>query len=436
MGSVTTEDQSASASLIKLPRNVKILGWASFLNDVASEMIFPVLPQFLLAVLGGNKGFLGLIEGTADSLSSLLKLFAGGWSDRRAARKGFVVGGYAVASLVRPLIGVIFHPWQLLLIRVGDRLGKGLRTPPRDALIVDCTPPEKRGWAFGFQRGMDHLGAAVGPLLATVFLLFWPEQWRILFLCTVVPGLLVVVLLVFGLRETPSLISQPSSPGSKNQDQNECRSQSLAPHPSPLTLRPSSLLRSLNGFDRRFRRYLITLVIFTLGNSSDAFLLVRAGELGVATAYLPLLWCVFHVFKGGGNWACGRLVDRWQPRVMIVLGWFLYAVIYFAFALAGAAWQMWLLFGAYAFFYALTEPAEKTLVANLAGQQQRGLAFGWFHFAVGITTLPASLLFGLIYQFGGPLAAFGWGAGLALLAALLLWGFIQPGKESSVGRRQ
>jgi predicted MFS family arabinose efflux permease len=181
---------------------------------------------------------------------------------------------------------------------------------------------------------------------------------------------------------------------------------------------------------------LIALVIFTLGNSSDAFLLVRAGELGVATAYLPLLWCVFHVFKGGGNWACGRLVDRWQPRVMIVLGWFLYAVIYFAFALAGAAWQMWLLFGAYAFFYALTEPAEKTLVANLAGQQQRGLAFGWFHFAVGITTLPASLLFGLIYQFGGPLAAFGWGAGLALLAALLLWGFIQPGKESSVGRRQ
>jgi MFS family permease len=178
-------------------------------------------------------------------------------------------------------------------------------------------------------------------------------------------------------------------------------------------------------FDRRFRLYLVALVVFTLANSSDAFLLVRAGQLGVAVWLLPVLWSIFHVVKSGGNMVCGRLVDRVGPRPMILLGWLSYAGVYLAFALAAAAWQVWALFVAYALFYAITEPAEKTLVANLVGHERRGLAYGWYNCAVGVATLPASLVFGALYQaFGpdtyGPLVAFGSGSGLALLAAVLL----------------
>src|SRR5947207_2590638 len=187
-----------------LPRNVKVLGLASLLNDVASEMIFPLLPDFLLTVLLGNRFALGVIEGAADSAASLLKLWSGGRSDRVGRRKGFVLFGYSLAALTRPHIGVIAAPWQLFAIRVGDRIGKGVRTSPRDALIADSTDPAIRGRAFGFHRAMDHLGAAVGPLLAAGFLALWPGQLRPLFLLTLLPGLTVLALLVFGLRETPT----------------------------------------------------------------------------------------------------------------------------------------------------------------------------------------------------------------------------------------
>lgn len=380
----------------RLPRNVKLLGWASLLNDVASEMIFPLLPQFLISVLGGNRFQLGIIEGAADSASSLVKLWSGGRSDRGGSRKPFVVFGYALAAITRPLCGILWLPWQLFGVRIADRIGKGIRTSPRDALIADSTEPEIRGRAFGFHRAMDHLGAAIGPLLAAAFLFFWPNTLQKMFLWTLVPGVLVIVLLIFGLRE-PAKNETVSSEKEKPQ-----------------------FIWTLRPFDRRFRLYLLALVIFTLGNSSDAFLLVRAGELGVATWLLPILWCVFHVVKSAGNVLGGRAVDRTGPRPMILVGWLYYAAIYLAFALATAAWQVWALFVAYAIFYAVTEPAEKTLVANLVGPEHRGLAYGWFNCAVGIATLPASLMFGALYQTCGPLVAFGSGAGLALLAAVLL----------------
>jgi MFS family permease len=388
-----------SSAMPRLPRNVKLLGWASLLNDVASEMIFPLLPQFLISVLGGNRFWLGVIEGAADSVGSLVKLWSGGRSDRGGRRKRFVVFGYALAAIARPVTGLIALPWQLFGVRIADRIGKGVRTSPRDAMIVDSTSPEIRGRAFGFHRGMDHLGAAVGPLLAAAFLWFWPSALREMFLLTLIPGALVVTLLVLGLREK----------GVRNRFQEqpeECSAKTV-----PDTFFP---------FDRRFRLYLLALVIFTLGNSSDAFLLVRAGELGVATWTLPILWCAFHVAKSAGNMLGGRLADRVGPRPMILGGWIYYAGVYLAFALAAAAWQVWVLFLAYAVFYAVTEPAEKTLVANLAGQEHRGLAYGWFNCAVGIATLPASLMFGALYQTFGPLVAFGSGAGLALAAAVLL----------------
>jgi MFS family permease len=376
-----------------------VLGLASLLNDTASEMIFPLLPSFLLTVLRGNLVYLGVIEGAADSVASLLKLWSGGRSDQAGRRKGFVLFGYSLAAVSRPLIGVIVAPWQLFVVRIGDRVGKGVRTSPRDALIADSTGPSIRGRAFGFHRAMDHLGAALGPLLAAGFLWLWAGHLRALFLLTVVPGLLVVGLLVFGLRETPA--SEPAKEALR------------------LTLQP---------FDRNFRLYLVALVVFTLGNSSDAFLLVRAGELGVPTLLLPVLWCAFHVAKSSSNLLLGRAVDRFGPRPFLFLGWLLYAFVYLAFALATTAWQAWASFLAYALFYGLTEPAEKALVADLVGGERKGLAYGWYNCAVGIATLPASLIFGALYQVFGALAAFGWGAALALVAVVLLTGVNEQGK--------
>ena len=383
----------AAPSSPSLPRNVKVLGAASLLNDVSSEMIFPLLPTFLITVLGGNRFHLGVIEGLADSVASVLKLWSGGRSDQAGRRKGYVVFGYSLAAVTRPLIGVIFAPWQLFAVRIGDRIGKGVRTSPRDALIADSTDPSVRGRAFGFHRAMDHLGAAIGPVLAAGFLWLWPGDLRTLFLLSVVPGLLVVALLVFALRE-----------------------------PAPTEPPKERLRLTLTPFDRNFRLYLVALVVFTLGNSSDAFLLVRAAELGVPVVMLPLLWSAFHVAKSCSNLFLGRAVDRFGPRPFLFLGWFVYAGIYLAFALATEAWEAWALFLGYALFYGLTEPAEKKLVADLVGGERKGLAYGWYNFAIGIATLPASLIFGALYQVFGALAAFGWGAALALVAVALLVG--------------
>lgn len=385
-----------------LHRNVKILGGASLLNDIASEMVYPLLPEFFLTTLGGTKSFLGLVEGVADSMASLLKLWSGGRSDQAGRRKGFVLFGYLLAGLTRPLIGLITLPWQLLGLRAADRLGKGVRTSPRDALIADSSEPSQRGRAFGFHRGMDHLGAAIGPLLAIAFLWFWPGELRTLFLLTLVPALLVLLLLVFGLRETPA--------------------QQAPKEPLKLTLKP---------FDRPFRLYLVALVVFTLGNASDLFLLVRAGELGVPTLWLPLLWCAFHLLKSSSNLLFGAAVDRRGPRPFIILGWLVYAAIYLAFGLASTAWEAWLYFLLYALFYGLTEPAEKTLVTHLAGPERKGLAFGWFNFATGIAALPSSLIFGILYEEFGALTAFSWGAGLAFLAVILLLAVGKGGPKAS-----
>jgi MFS family permease len=293
-----------------LPRNVKLLGLASLINDIASEMSYPLLPLFLIATMGGNRAQLGLIEGMADSAASLLKLWSGGWSDRAGRRKGFVVFGYALAALARPLLGLATAPWQMFAVRVADRIGKGVRTSPRDALIADSTAAGMRGRAFGFHRAMDHLGAAIGPLVASAFLWIYPGRLRALFLITIVPGMIVVILLVLGLREPPA---------------------STRKEPLRLTLAP---------FGRDFRLLLVALVIFTLGNASDAFLLVRAGELGVPTVQLPILWCVFHVAKSAGSLLAGRASDRLGPRPLIIAGWGVYALIYLAFALATSAWQV------------------------------------------------------------------------------------------------
>lgn len=381
----------------KLPRNVRILGWTSFLNDVASEMIYPLLPQFLIMVLGGNKFHLGIIEGTAESIASFNKLWAGAWSDRSGKRKSFILFGYSVAAIARPLIGLVTAPWQVFAVRIGDRIGKGVRTSPRDAMIADSTPEAMHGRAFGFHRSMDHLGAAVGPLLAAAFLWFYPGELRILFLLAAIPGGVVLLLIIFGLRERDVVAKLDTAQPTKREQ--------LVP---------------LNRFDSRFRWYLLSLLLFTLGNSSDTFLLVRAGELGVPLYMLPVLWCAFHVVKSGANIYAGRLSDRIGAKRPIVVGWLAYAAIYVAFGFATSSWQAWALFLAYGFFYAVTEPAEKKLVVQLVGEHRRGLGFGWYHFTLGIAALPASLLFGWLYQTYGAPVAFTTGALLSVTASMVL----------------
>lgn len=389
---------SSEASATKvMPWNVKVLGFTSLLNDTAGEMIYPLLPTFLITVLGGNKLTLGLIEGAAESVAGLLKLWSGGRSDQAGKRKVFVLFGYGMAVLTRPLIGLIIAPWQLFALRVTDRIGKGIRTAPRDALIADSTEPAMHGRAFGFHRSMDHLGAAIGPMIATVFLLIWPDSIRTLFCLTLVPGLMVLYVLVTKLRE-PVVEASPKEP-------------------LKLTLKP---------FDRPFKAYLLTLMVFTLGNSSDTFLLVRAGELGVPTAALPMLWCLFHIVKSLSNLYLGRAVDLFGARGFIIVGWMVYAAVYIGFGLATAAWHAWALFLCYAVFYGLTEPAEKSLVARLVGVQRKGLAYGWFNFAIGISTLPASMIFGAIYEYVGVIEAFSWGAAMAFVASLMLVFVVKP----------
>jgi MFS family permease len=373
----------------KLPPNVRLLGLASLVNDVAGEMIFPLIPAFL-KLIGAGTLAIGAVEGLADTIASVVKLWSGSLSDRAGSRKAFVVTGYTLAAVARPLVGLATASWQVLLVRSTDRFGKGIRSAPRDALVADSTDPAIRGRAFGFTRAMDHLGAAIGPALAFAFLWMWPDALRTLFLLSAIPGVIVVALVAFGLRERPAT-----------------------------THAAREFRFSLAPFGRSFRVYLLALVVFTLGNSSDAFLLVRAGELGVSTEVLPLLWCAFHIVKSVGSLWAGRAVDRMGPRGLIVAGWVVYAVIYLAFARATTAAEGWIFFLAYGVFHALTEPAERTLVANLVTAESRGLAFGWFNFAIGVSALPASLIFGWIYSVYGAGAAFAWSAALAVVAVVI-----------------
>jgi MFS family permease len=373
--------------------NVLVLGVVSLLTDVSSEMIYPLLPLFLTGVLGAGPAFLGAIEGIAESTAALLKLASGYISDRTSRRKPLVVAGYGLSALARPLIALALSPVFVLGVRFCDRIGKGIRTSPRDALIADSVEPELRGRAYGFHRSMDHAGALIGPLLAAGLLAWVTLDLRTVFWLAAIPGLLAVLFLVVGIRELPRQPSPIPSAGNTG-----------------VTFLPRGQLRT----------YLLILLLFTLGNSSDAFLLLRAGDLGVAPAMLPLLWAFFHLVKMFSVFPFGALSDRIGRRGVIVAGWAVYAAAYLGFALATEELHIWLLFAGYGLFYGLTEGAEKALVADLAPEAERGAAFGWFNAAIGLGALPASLLFGALWQGYGPLAAFGTGAALAGVAAVLL----------------
>jgi MFS family permease len=375
--------------------NVLWLSVASFLNDAASEMIYPLLPLFLTGTLGAGAAFVGLIEGAAESASSLLKLASGWLADRTGRRKPLTVWGYGIASVARPLIALVTAAWQVLAIRLLDRVGKGLRTAPRDALLAESIPEERRGAAFGLHRAADHAGAVAGPLIASALLLALGGDLQTVFALAIVPGLLTVAVVAWKVRET--------APAARPQ------AESVAP--------PLPRLRELGPV---LPRYLGVLALFTLGNASDAFLLLRASQAGVATPLIPLLWGALHVSKAGWSVWGGRWSDRVGARRAIIAGWLVYAAVYAGFAFVTAEWQVWALFLVYGLFFGLTEGPEKALVARLAPAGLRGSAFGAYHAAIGLAALPASIVFGVVWQAFDARAAFLMGAALALAAALVL----------------
>ena len=395
-----------------LGRNVVALSVVSFLTDLSSEIIYPLLPLFLSTVLGASAAMLGVIEGAAESTAALLKLASGWWSDRVSRRKPLVVAGYTLASIARPLVALATSAGQVLAIRVTDRVGKGIRGAPRDALIADSVSPAMRGRAFSLHRAADHLGAVGGPLIAFALLDGLHLDLRTVFLWAAVPGALAVAAAIWGVRETPrrpsaagpessSLVAAPADAG---------RATSETPHTTTAVA-----ASSLGG---TFWRYLSVLVLFTLGNATDAFLLLRAAQLGVATAVIPLLWAMLHVVKSASSVPGGLISDRFGRKPPIVAGWTLYALVYFLFGRASLAWHAWALFAIYGLYFGLTEGVEKALVADLAPIHRRGAAFGWYNLAIGIGALPASVIFGVVWDRFGAATAFELGAALAITAAV------------------
>jgi MFS family permease len=372
-----------------LGRTVLALGLVSFFQDVGSEMVFPLLPA-LLGTLGAGPAFLGLLEGTADACAAAVKYYAGGFSDRVQRRKPLVVFGYSVPTLTRPLIALATSPWHVFGIRIVDRLGKGVRTAPRDALIAASVSADQAGRAFGFNRAMDHAGAVVGPLLATLLLSRGVEV-KTIFLLTVIPGTLAV-LFTLAAKEAPPVT--PTAPTER------------PAHSAPLAPRLKSLLWILG--------------LFALGNSSDAFLLVRAKEVGFTDASLPLLWITLHVSKVTFSWLGGRVVDRLRKEVPIFLGWGVYAFSYLGLALADSQLIVVALFFVYGAFNGLAEPAEKALVRALAPEEIRGRAFGLYHGVLGAAAIPAGLLTGALWSGYGHAVALGTGAAIAAAAAVAL----------------
>jgi len=392
----------------------------SFFTDVSTEMIYPLLPVFLASVLGANASFIGAIEGVAETTASLLKLVSGWWSDRVGSRKILVVIGYGIATVVRPFTAAAHSASQVLAIRLTDRIGKGIRTSPRDALLADSAPTAARGRAFGFHAAADNAGAVLGPLLAFLFLklqnvgsfdgtkrlLPHDEQaLRNVFWLAAVPGFIALIVLIVVVRDVPHRDESGKAAG-------------------------AAVGTTSGGLTRRFWSYLIVVLLFTLGNSTDAFLLLRANQLGVPVAMAPILWALLNFVKSATGTYGGGLSDRVGRKPLIVGGWLLYAAVYFAFGWAAAAWQAWALFAVYGIYYGMTEGTEKALVADIVPRTRRGSAFGWYNLAIGLGALPASLIFGAIWDRAGAPTAFVFGASLALIAALLM-AFVAPSRPLS-----
>jgi MFS family permease len=380
-------------TLLNLPRPVWLLGWVSFFTDTASEIIYPLLPIFLTRVLGAGAMSLGVIEGIAEAANSALKIWSGHFSDKTGAPKRLVLAGYGLSSAMRPLIAVTTGWTQILAVRFADRLGKGVRGAPRDAMLAVFAGASNRGLVYGFHRAMDHAGAVLGPLLASLFLYFYPGEYRTLFGLTIIPGILVIII----LAAVPEVTTRSSSQ-----------------LPARAANRRAPLPRDLY-------RALAPILIFSLGNASDAFLLLRLSDLGVATFWIPLLWSALHVVKSTASVAGGHLSDRLGRRHVIAMGWTVYAAVYTAFGVFNTSAIVIPVFLVYGLYFGLTEGVEKAWVADLAAAEVRGTAFGVYNAVLGLGSLAASLLFGVVWTRVSAPAAFYTGAALAAVATVLLY---------------
>ncbi|MEC4686602.1 MAG: MFS transporter [Nitrospirota bacterium] len=380
------------------------LGAVSFLTDLSSEMIYPLLPLFLSTVLGAGAFAIGLIEGIAEMTASVFKIISGYLTDRSGRRRPYVVWGYTLSSLARPLIGLV-RLWPLVLVlRFVDRIGKGVRTSPRDALIADVTDLRFRGWAYGFHRAMDHAGAIAGPLVAVLLLKVFDVSLRTVFLLSALPAALVILIVVIFVKErrdADTVSESGEKAGSAPQ---------VPEHGTG------------HGSLKDFRLFMFAVVVFTLGNSTDAFLLLRLNHAGVDGTGVALLWSAFHIVKMVSTLLGGKISDRIGRKPMVITGWIYYAAIYLLFAFLETRGVLITTFLLYGVYFGLTEPVERAWVASLVPQKLMGRAFGYYNGAVGIASLPASLIFGLIWQKWGYEYAFITGGLFALLGCVLISG--------------
>jgi len=372
---------------------IVVLGLVSLFTDLSSNMIVPILPLYLTSVLHVQVQSIGIIEGIAESTASILKLFSGWITDRLGKYKLLMLIGYGLSNLTKPLFAISASWGQVLMIRFSDRFGKGIRTSPRDVLIADSTTKEERGKAFGFRRGMDTLGAALGPLAAFGILAMYPSHYRLVFWISVIPGIMAVALIVFCLKD-------------KKLAGNEKQAK-------PVKLG----FRNLN---RRFVRFSLISTLFTIGNFSDAFLALRAQDAGMLPALIPLCFFAFNMSTSLFSLPVGMLSDRIGRRPVLISGFFIFAAVYFGFGIAKSVSWIWVLFVLYGFYYAFTEGIQKAYIADIVPQGQRGTAMGTYNAMVGLAALPASILAGYLWQTFGSAVAFSTSSVIAIAAALLM----------------
>ncbi|TET74665.1 MAG: MFS transporter [Dehalococcoidia bacterium] len=405
-------EQDDRRKVFGFSRNVFFLGVVSFLTDVSSDMIFTLVPLFLLNVLRVGTPVIGLIEGIAEGAASLLKVLSGWLSDRLGRRKGLAVFGYSISTLAKPFLYFATTWGAVAAVRFVDRVGKGIRTSPRDALVADSAPPEEMGKSFGLHRGMDTLGAVLGLSVAALIvylvqrggLELTRDAFQTIVLVGIVPAVLAVFVLLFFVRERGRRADSTGVSCSANGH-------------------PSGAVPTKKGFDFRFKLFLAIMVVFTLGNSSDAFLILRAQNLDFSVPQILLLFVAFNLVYALAALPAGLVSDRLGRKGVIVVGWSIYALAYLGLAVASAAWQVWLLFALYGLYYGVAEGVTRAFVCDLVPAERRGTAYGLYHTAVGLSLLPASLIAGWLWHLIGPEAPFFFGAamaGTAMLGFLLL----------------
>jgi len=395
---------------MRLPRTVVALGFVSLFNDLSSEIVVPLIPILLATVLGAGPVALGIVEGVADAVAAFLKLWSGRRSDVLGGRrKGLTLTGYLVSNVARPLLGLAGSWWMVLLLRSLDRVGKGLRTAPRDALVVDATPPEIRGYAFGFQRALDNGGAVGGSLIAAVVLAWSHVSLAHMILLSAIPGLIAILFLALGVQDAPRKAAAPSA---------------SAP------LRWSAL-------GLRMRRYLMVIAVFTLARASETFILLLGHERGAPTVELLVLWAALSCAKSVTSVAGGKLADRFPRGTVIVTSWTAFAAAFTLFALFPGQLELWLITVAYGLFMGFGEGAERAVISDFAAAEERGTAFGWYNLVLGLAAIPAGLLFGGVWHYLGAAAAFLMAAALAAIAVVLLRAWAWPARTpENQGRRE